>query len=372
MIDAGPTVLTMRHVFEAIFADAGSRLETAVALDPLSVLARHSWLEPDGEEPAVLDLFADRAATHKAIAAFAGPAEAERHARFCDQARDIHATLESRFMTTERPGQARLVLEAGVAAMFRTQPFASLWSILSKSFTDARLRQLYGRYATYCGSSPYLAPATLRLIAHVEQQGVWSVRGGMHQLARALADLIEKAGGRIRYSSPAKRIDVAEGRVTSVETSRGETIPADAVIANVDTNALATGLFGAEVRRAVPPTRTLQRSLSAVTFAMVARTEGFDLSRHNVFFSRDYRAEFDDLAAGRIPREPTIYVCAQDRVPGLPHPAGEPEGLLVLINAPPKGDTATMTTEETASCQAMTFALLARHGLRVRPECRRW
>jgi 1-hydroxycarotenoid 3,4-desaturase len=243
-----------------------------------------------------------------------------------------------------------------------------LWSILSKSFTDARLRQLYGRYATYCGSSPYLAPATLRLIAHVEQQGVWSVRGGMHQLARALADLIEKAGGRIRYSSPAKRIDVAEGRVTSVETSRGETIPADAVIANVDTNALATGLFGAEVRRAVPPTRILQRSLSAVTFAMVARTEGFDLSHHNVFFSRDYRAEFDDLAAGRIPREPTIYVCAQDRVPGLPHPAGEPEKLLVLINAPPKGDTATMTTEETASCQAMTFALLARHGLRVRPE----
>jgi phytoene dehydrogenase-like protein len=63
------------------------------------------------------------------------------------------------------------------------RPFSTLWRALGDHFRDPRLRQLFGRYATYCGSSPYQAPATLMLVAHVEQSGVWLIEGGMHRLA---------------------------------------------------------------------------------------------------------------------------------------------------------------------------------------------
>lgn len=76
----------------------------------------------------------------------------------------------------------------------KIQPFTTLWKALGEYFHDERLRQLFGRYATYCGSSPFLAPATLMLIAHVEQDGVWAIDGGMHKLAQALADLAVKRG----------------------------------------------------------------------------------------------------------------------------------------------------------------------------------
>ncbi|NJL07893.1 MAG: CrtD protein, partial [Methylacidiphilales bacterium] len=93
----------------------------------------------------------------------------------------------------------------------------------------------------------------------------------------------------------------------------GEVVAADAVIVNGDVAAVATGLFGPEAARVVPRRPKSGRSFSAITFSMLAETDGFPLIRHNFFFSRDYRAEFADIVAGRLPVEPTVYLCAQDR-----------------------------------------------------------
>ena len=89
--------------------------------------------------------------------------------------------------------------------MLRIQPYTLLWRALGDLFADPRLRQLFGRYATYCGSSPFQAPATLMLVAHVEAQGVWSVAGGLSALARALAALAEARGVRFRYPRRCRR-----------------------------------------------------------------------------------------------------------------------------------------------------------------------
>jgi 1-hydroxycarotenoid 3,4-desaturase len=101
---------------------------------------------------------------------------------------------------------------------------------------------------------------------------------------------------------------------------------------------------------------------------MVAETEGFPLVRHTVFFSSDYPAEFDAIfGASRLPGEPTVYVCAQDRDDSGAHPGG-PERLLCLVNAPPVGDIHPFSQSEIESCQARAFYLLERCGLRLHPD----
>ncbi len=77
-----------------------------------------------------------------------------------------------------------------------------------------------------------------------------------------------------------------------------------------------------------------------MTWAMSARVRGFPLVRHNVFFSRDCQAEFDDLfARGRLPVAPTVYVCAQDRRDSDGDEPSGPERVFCLVNAPgPSGD----------------------------------
>jgi 1-hydroxycarotenoid 3,4-desaturase len=362
-LDGGPTVFTMRWVFDALFAEAGSTLAEHLTLTKADILARHAWSDTER-----LDLFADPARTEAAIGDFAGAAEARGYRAFREESARIYRTLEHTFITAPRPTALSLmgsVAKQGVGGLWSIRPFDTMWAALGRHFRDPRLRQLFGRYATYCGSSPFLAPATLMLVAHVEQEGVWLVEGGMHRLAAALAGLATHHGATIRYGAEVAEVVTGSGRATGVRLANGEFVAAGTVVVNADASAVAAGLLGAGVRNAVPPP-TGVRSLSAVTWAMQAETDGFPLSRHTVFFSRDYQAEFDAIARGALPGEPTVYVCAQDRDDAGTAQAG-PERLLVLVNAPAMGDTRPFPEPEIAACADRTFHLLQRCGLRVRP-----
>jgi 1-hydroxycarotenoid 3,4-desaturase len=334
-MDAGPTVFTMRWVFDQLFADAGEVLGDRLALHRADVLARHAW--PDGGR---LDLHADLAASEAAIRDFAGPGDAAGFREFCARAADMHATLAVPFMASQRPSMAELTWRVrNLAALWRTSPLASLWGSLGRHFRDQRLRQLFARYSTYVGSSPFRAPATLMLIAHVESEGVWLVEGGMHALALALAGLAQRQGAMVRTGAHVARILVEGGRARGVELADGERIAADAVLFAGDSAALAGGLLGDAVRPAVPPVARSERSLSAIVWSALEPTEGFSLAHHNVFFGEDYRGEFESVFGGRtVSARPTTYICAQDRGLGAPAP-GTPERLLVLVNAPADGDS---------------------------------
>jgi 1-hydroxycarotenoid 3,4-desaturase len=367
-LDAGPTVFTMRWVFDELFAAAGSSLAAHLRLQPVEILARHAWSRDER-----LDLFADTARSADAIAAFAGSAESRRYLDFCARARAVYQSLEGPFIRSSRPSPLALVQRFGLSGLgdlWRISPFATLWSALGEHFHDPRLRQLFGRYATYCGSSPFLAPATLMLVAHVEQDGVWLVEGGMHRVAVALADLAQHHGASLRYGAEATEIVTTRGRATGVRLATGDELAADAVVVNADVAALASGCFGTAATRAVAAAPRSARSLSAVTWSLLAATEGFPLLRHTVFFSDHYAAEFNDIfRRSRLPTSPTVYVCAQDRADRDGAPLG-PERLLCLVNAPPTGDTHPFERAEIEQCAEQTFRQLERCGLRVhrRPE----
>jgi 1-hydroxycarotenoid 3,4-desaturase len=369
-IDAGPTVFTLRGVFDAVFADAGESLSDHIKLIPANVLARHAWNSHEH-----LDLFADLQQSADAIGAFAGAREARGFLRFAAQARRVYSTLDDSFMRASRPSTLELVRRLGIgriADLWNIQPFVNLWGSMGRYFRDPRLRQLFARYATYCGSSPFQSPATLMLVAHVEQAGVWYVEGGMHRLAVQLAAAAMRQGAKFRYATEATRIHVKHGRVSEVQVAGGDRIAVDAVVCNTDTNALAAGLLGPDVERAAAATAPAARSLSAVTWNLVARTAGFELAHHSVFFSTDYRAEFDDIfKRHRLPVAPTIYVCAQDRGdPGrAANLATEPgERLLCLVNAPPIGDSHFFPRTEIDACETQVFESLAKFGLIVRRQ----
>ncbi len=367
-LDGGPTVFTMRWVFEELFDAAGASLSDHLTLRPAAVLARHAWA--DGGR---LDLFADARRSAEAIGAFAGAAEARGFRAFCERARRVYRALEGPFIRAPRPTPFSLAAAAGpsgLAGLMGASPFTTLWRALGEHFRDPRLRQLFGRYATYCGSSPFLAPATLMLVAHVEQEGVWLVDGGMHRVARAVEALAASRGAAFRYDAEAAGILVENGRAAGVALRDGGRVEADAVVVNADAAAVAAGLFGPAARNAVPRADRRDRSLSALTWATLAEAEGFPLLRHTVFFSDAYAAEFDDiLGRGRLPAAPTVYVCAQDRGAegaGSAPSGNGPERLLCLVNAPPIGDGAPPTPAEIERCETAAFCLLENCGLTLR------
>ncbi len=364
-MDAGPTVFTMRWVFEELFEALGERLDTCLRLEPCEVLARHTW--PDRTR---LDLFADVRRSAEAMGDFAGAEAARGYLDFCRRAGEIHRSLEAPFLRATQPTPLSLVTRAGwreLPAMLRISPFATLWGELGRYFRDPRLRQLFGRYATYCGSSPFAAPATLMLVAHVEQSGVWRVVGGMHRVASCLAELATRRGALIRYGVHVDELLVDGGRACGVRLRDGERIAADAVVFNGDPAALSASALGGPARQAMPQRARGERSLSAITWNVLAEARGVELLRHNVFFSDDYPGEFVDLFQHRrVPSKPTVYVCAQDRADGAAGDVRRPQRLLVLINAPATGDQPAPNDEEIAACERACFSRLTSCGLRLR------
>ena len=363
-IDSGPTVFTMPWVFEDVFARAGADFEERVEKTPLDVLARHAW--PDGTR---FDLFADVDASEDEVRQVFGARDAANYLAFCKRTQHIFDTLKVPFLEADAPSFFRLMASRSPVSLLATQPFSTLWSALQQSFRDPKLRQLFGRYATYCGASPFSAPATLMLVAHVEQDGVWTLKGGMQAIVDALEGVARENGAAFELGAEVEQLLVTGNQVQGLRLAGQPFQRFDAVIMNGDVSALAEGFLGAPAEPSVDRPANFARSQSAMTWSMLAEVSGWPLDMHTVCFSDDYEAEFDAVFRHRtMPNPPTVYLCAPDRAPGAPtsDPSGGSERLFCLINAPANGDTHDYTPNEVTIYREMMLAQLKRCGLTVK------
>jgi phytoene desaturase len=194
--------------------------------------------------------------------------------------------------------------------------------------------QWAGRYATYSGSSPYAAPATLACIPHIEARfGCWYPTGGLDTLRVAFDRVARDIGVEIHTGADVVRIVAdAEGPVSGVELADGSIEHADIVVANTDAEHLYADLL--PDAQALKRVRRAERSTSGFVLCVGARGLRPQLRHHNVFFSESYRAEYDQLAAGEPADDPTIYAC----VSSVTDPSQAPDGCenwFLLVNTPP-------------------------------------
>jgi len=361
-VDAGPTVLTMRSVFDDIFAAAGTRLDDHVTLIQQDILARHFW--PDGSR---LDLFADPDQSIAAVADFAGPTAVAEFRAFCARCKTLFDAFEGPMMQTAVPrliDLTRCVLSQPTLIRQMT-PLFTLAQALNAHFSDPRLAQLFGRYATYVGGSPYASPALLALIWQAEAAGVWAVQGGMHRLAHVLADVAQARGARFYYRTKVDQILVKDGQAIGLALTDGTRQMADAVLFNGDPRALATGTLGQSLRRVATRSRSLPRSHSARVYSFAAAVSGPELAHHNVFFADNPRREFDALTAGLVPQTPTLYICAEDRGQGIDWP--RTERFEIIANVPALSGRVASQEKDIRSWHEMIIRTMTHHGLHFDP-----
>ena len=358
---AGPSVFTMRGIFEELFGGA-AQLAERLELRAVDPLCRHFF--PDGSS---LDLFQDAERTRQAIERFAGARDARGYMDFRRHAQKIHEIVRGPFM--ERPvAVLDLLRPSTLLQIAQIDGSRTLWRAIEEFFVDPRLRQLFGRYATYNGSSPFHAPGTLAVIAHVENAyGIFACKGGIYRLAEAMEQLARELGVEIEHGADVDEILVERDRAVGVRIG-GRVERADLVVANAD----AAHVYDRLLAAARPGKKLGEKyaaeelSLSAYVLLAVADRAPLDLLHHNVFFSRDYRREFDELVAERRPpADPTVYLCADDRVEGSPVEATE--RAFFISNAPPLDDRGRHVdwASEAPRCRERIERGLARHGWKI-------
>ncbi|MBK6313007.1 MAG: phytoene desaturase [Blastocatellia bacterium] len=331
--DLGPSLLTLPEVFRELFAEAGADFDAEVPLRRLSTLCRYRFA--DGSS---LDLPDGLEAQTEAIHAF-NPAEVESWRRFACWVREVYDAASEPFMRRPFGNTAGMTGAAG-QAMLRQLPRVlsprSLDGIAGRFFADARLRQLVGRFATYNGSTPFRAPATFAIIAHVEHAlGAFHPIGGIRRIAEAELALARRLGVDIVTGAHVSEVILRDRRAVGVRLASNDVVEADAVLVNADATTAWERLLPAD---ADPWTRRrlvrAEPSTSALVMVLGLRRPAPHLEHHNVAFSPDSRAEFADLFKRRTAADaPTVYVCASSRTDPSQAPDGC-EALFVMVNLP--------------------------------------
>lgn len=328
--DTGPTLLTMPFVLRDLFASTGRRLEDVLDLLPLEPACRYVYA--DG---SVLDAHSDPTEMERAIARFA-PRDAGAFSRFFAHATRIYDAAAEPFLYHSFGSWSFVdVLRSlkYLPAIARLDSGRTLDESVRAHFTDPRLVQLFDRFATYNGSSPYRAPATLAIIPYVEFAfGGWYPRGGVYGVAEAIATLARDSGATIRTGTEVERILTEGKRATGVRLASGEIVHADAVLSNADpAYTMQVLIDGTQQPR--PRARGGEPSMAGVILFLGVSRDWPMLLQHTIFFSADYAVEFAQLDAGSLADDPTVYVCASSRTDRSHAPEGG-MNLFVMVNAP--------------------------------------
>lgn len=344
VFDAGPSLVTLPQVFDELFRMAGTSLAEQVPMVRLDPQFHYHW--PDGRSLVVGDDGCDEPGYRGFV---------ERGAR-------VWEVSERTFFAGPMSGPLSLARRLRRPRDLTDIDAArTLHAAATDAFADPHMVQWAGRYATYSGSSPYRAPATLGCIAHVEHEfGCWYPLGGLGALRDALVRVAVGSGVELRCATEATSIGTTAGRrVDSVALADGTVVPADVVVVNADAEHLYADLLPhrralRRVRRATPST-----SGFVVLAGVRGRTPG--LAHHNVWFSADMRREFAQLESGRMADDPTIYACVSAVTDPSQAPPGD-ENWFVLVNAPAGIEV------DRAVREAQVLTRLRRAGIDLEPR----
>lgn len=331
--DTGASLVTMKHVFEDLFEYCGEDMADHLELVPLDPICRYFW-----KDGTTLDTSTDIRRTETAIAAFA-PEDARALAGYLEASKKKYEIAQRTFLSRSLNDLPKLLTPSNLPDLFRISSTSTLDSYNSKYFRSSKIRQLFDRYATYNGSSPYEAPATFALIPHAEfGLGAWYPKGGIYGIPTGIEALAHRLGVEFRYSEPAEEIVIENGGVSAVRTSTG-VLSADAVVANSDAVDTYRRLIPEKHRKKYTDEKLerIEPSCGGFVVLLGVRRKFDQLSHHNIFFSEDYRAEFEAIFGSlTVPDDPTIYVCATSRTDPTQAPEGC-ENLFILLNAPYTG-----------------------------------
>ncbi len=331
--DAGPSLFTQPTNLEELFQLAGEDIRQYFSYQSVPIACRYFF-----EDGKVVNAHTHQEAFAAEMQRLLGEPEANvlRYLRDSGKVYDnvggifLNHSLH-RVSTWVHPRILKALSAVKLPYLFNT-----LNEFNEKRFKTPEAVQIFNRFATYNGSNPYQAPGMLSLIPHLEQnQGTYYPQGGMISIPRALVALAEKKGVQFILNSKVNNIAVDNGRVKGI-VANGVFIPANHVVSNVD--AYYTYKHLLEQESGVRKVLRNERSSSALIFYWGIDREFPRLHLHNIFFSKQYREEFEHIFKHRkFFHDPTIYVNITSKMESGQAPAGC-ENWFVMVNAPAMAD----------------------------------
>ena len=350
--DTGPSLLTMPWIFSELFETAGEDINDHIQLQAVDPLA--SYVFDDSVHFRVSAALPEWLETLRKLE----KQDEQGFLRFMRLGAKIFSLSAKTFF---RRSPSEPPDKIAISAL-RHMPIRHAWGRYNRTirhfFKNPHLRRMYERFPTYVGSSPYRIPATLTVIPYLEHAfGGWYIKGGMYCLVESLTRLAKKRGVCFNTGQGVQRIVSRKRLIKGVELMDSSFHGCDVVIMNGDTS-MARGMLGEPDATPLPE---FERSLSGFVMLMGIKRRLPDQAHHTVYFSSDYKAEFQDLFdRRRFPQDPTVYVSMPSRYDRTVSPP-DAESLFIMANAP-ANDNDAWNDRDIAMARGRIFKRLRKGG----------
>jgi phytoene desaturase len=329
--DIGPSLLTMKFVLEDLFHMQGKKLENYLTISPIDPICQYFYpsglrLNAYANIQQMIDELPESLKT-----------EAQSIQKYLAYSKNIYDLTADLFLFDSIQNFKHLLNPKAWKTLLNLKsidPFRTVHKANQSFFQSAELIQLFDRYATYNGSDPFQAPATLNIIPHVEYTlGSWYVKGGMYRLGEALVKLALESGVTTHYNTPVQEICIENGGVSGIKLGSAEVIKTSVVVSNADVVYTHSNLI-----KGYPSLskkwEQKEPSCSGLVFLWAMNQSYPELSHHNIFFSEDYQKEFKQIfQEKKAPVDPTIYLSITSKSDPDHAPIGK-ENWFILVNMP--------------------------------------
>lgn len=329
--DAGPSLLTMPQYIDELFELAGKNPADFFRYQKLDIICKYFY-----EDGTRLTAYADEEKFIKEFSHTTGVSSDAIH-HYRQNSEHIYNATNNVFLQRSLH-RLRTYFSLDALKVFfgfkKIDPFRTMHQANTEFFNDNHLIQYADRFATYNGSDPYRAPATLNVIPHLEQHfGAYFPDGGMYNIVASLVKLAESLNVKFHYNSTVDEIILKDKKAVAIKVNN-QTVPGDMIVSNMDVWFTYHKLLRQHSHLYPAKILSQERSSSALIFYWGIKKKFPELDLHNIFFSANYKAEFEHIWQHKtIYHDPTVYINISSKLE-LGDAPNNSENWFVMINVP--------------------------------------
>ncbi len=356
--DLGPSILTMPHIFDALFARAGKRREDYVSFEKVEPHWRNFF-----EDGMVIDLTPDQNAMRKELDKL-GPKAADEFARYMAYAKNLTTETETGYFAKGLDNFWELLSFYGpIRSLLSFDVFRSMDQGVRRFISDPKLVEILNYFIKYVGSSPYDSPALMNLLPYIQfEYGLWYVKGGMYALAQAMEKLAQELGVVINLNAEVTEIQREGKRAKAICLAEGKKLAADIVVSNMEVIPAMQKLLKSTDDE-LKNMQRFQPTCSGLALHLGVSKIYPQLAHHNFFYSDKPRQHFDAIFKSHtLSEDPTIYLVAPCKSDPEQAPPGH-EIIKILPHIPHLNPDKPLTTDDYLAFRERVLVKLERMGL---------
>jgi diapolycopene oxygenase len=355
--DLGPSILTMPHIFEALFQRVGKNMADYVGIETVEPHWRNFF-----EDGTTIDLCADADNQRRELAKL-GPNTAAEFERFMAYSRTLGTETEAGYFAKGLDTFWELLKFYGPLRSLNFDVFRNMDQGVRRFISNPKLVDILNYFIKYVGSSPYDSPALMNLMPYIQYEyGLWYVNGGMYGMAQAMEKLALELGVKIRLHAEVVEIQRQDKRASAVVLQNGESLAADIVVSNMEVIPAMQTLLHSPASE-LQKMQRFEPSCSGLVLHLGVNRIYPQLAHHNFFYSDHPREHFDAVfKSHRLSDDPTIYLVA----PCKTDPSQAPEGceiIKILPHIPHIDPDKPLTADDYWALRERVLLKLERMGL---------